>query len=366
MRTFITLTFLLGALLVTTAAQAQDTLAPVIDLPSGTNNDAHLSLPASHYIEGMEMVWQQLNRCSAAALAIQLSYFDWGGTYTDTIRGLNPHAEDVSVRLDEMITFAEDYGLIGIERFGGTVEMLKILVGNGFPVLVEATYYDGADYNRDWMSHNRVIIGYDDAEGVVYALDSLLGAGDDGRGRRIPYQDVFDRWQPFNRNYLVLYRPGDEPLLQALMGDQWDAEYNAEWALAQAEAEVNGANPNSFAAFNMGSSLVLLGRYEEAAAAYDRARAIGLPWRMMWYQFGPFEAYLQVGRYDDVIQLARQVIEGTPGVEESYYYIARAYRAQGDLQRAEANLEVAVLRNPNFIAAIDELQDLRAELGESS
>ena len=38
-----------------------------------------------------------------------------------------------------------------------------------------------------------------------------------------------------------------------------------------------------------------------AASAFDEARRIGLPYRMLWYQFGPFEAYLRVGRYQDVI-----------------------------------------------------------------
>jgi tetratricopeptide (TPR) repeat protein len=343
------------------AAGAQEITA--VDMPSGTNIEG-LSLPTSHKLTGMDMVWQQVNRCSSAALTIQLSYFDWDGTYTDAINGLNPHAEDVSVRLDEMIAYAELQGLKGIERTGGTIEILKILVANGFPVLVENTYYDGGDYNRDWMSHNRVIVGYDDATGVVYALDSLLGPGEDGEGREIPYDDLYDRWQPFNRDYLVLYEPGDEPLLQAIMGDQWDAEYNAEWTLRQAETDINGPNPNSFAAFNRGSALVALGRYEEAAEAFDHARGVGLPWRMMWYQYGPFEAYLAVERYDDVIEIARHVISATPGVEESYYYIALAYRAQGDLQRAEANLEVSVLRNPNFTLAVEELQVLRAEMGE--
>jgi predicted Zn-dependent protease len=82
---------------------------------------------------------------------------------------------------------------------------------------------------------------------------------------------------------------------------------------------------------------------------------------MMWYQFGPFEAYLQVGRYDDVINLAREVIGATPGVEETYYYIAQAYEATGDNQRAQANLEVAVMRNPRFTRAVEALNTMRGE-----
>ena len=48
---------------------------------------------------------------------------------------------------------------------------------------------------------------------------------------------------------------------------------------------------------------------EEAAAAFDQARQIGLPWRMLWYQFGPFEAYYETGRYDEVIALADATLQ---------------------------------------------------------
>lgn len=327
-----------------------------------TGGTPAISVPPSQRLAGLQMFYQDFNRCSAAALTILLSYYDdnWTGSYTATINGLNPHSEDVSVRLDEMVTYVETFGLQGVERTGGTIDLLKILVANGFPVLVENIYYEGSDPMRDWMSHNRVVMGYDDAQGVLLTFDSLLGAGENQQGRAIPYADFDERWRPFNRDYLVIYKPGAEVLLSALMGDQWDETLNAEWTLHQAEGE-RDTYRDSFAPFNMGEALVRLGRYEEAAAAFDEARAIGLPWRAFWYQFGAFEAYLQVGRYDDVIKLARDVIAATPGVEETYYYIARAYRAQGDVQRAEANLEVAIMRNKNFTAAIDLLAELRGE-----
>ncbi|MFO7322735.1 MAG: C39 family peptidase [Chloroflexota bacterium] len=319
-----------------------------------------MSLPPSVQLEGLTLVWQQLNRCSAGALTILLSYYDWEGDYTTTIRGLNPHMEDVSVRLDEMVAFTQSYGLRAIERTGGTIELLKVLTANGFPVLVENSYYDGNDINRDWMSHNRVITGYDDNLQVLYSFDSLLGAGPDGKGRPIPYDEFDQRWRPFNRDYLIVYRRGDEPLLEALLGpNHWDPKKNAEWTLAQAESELAEA-PDSYAAFNRGSALVALGRYEEAAEAFDQARSVGLPWRFLWYQFGPFEAYLRTGRYDDVLTLVRSVLDATPGVEEVYYYAALAYAAQGDLARAEANLEVALQRNINLQAAKNALDTLRA------
>ena len=349
-----------GAATVARAQEATETPIPLQAVDASAAIDpAVMSLPPVVQLEGLDMVWQSVNRCSAGALTILLSYYDWEGDYSTTIRGLNPSLDDVSVRLEEMVTFVNGYGFQAIERTGGTIYLIKLLTDNGFPVLVENSYYDGGDINRDWMSHNRVITGYDDAKGVLYSFDSLLGAGPDGKGREVTYADFDERWRPFNRDYLILYQRGDEPLLQALLAESWDETANAEWTLAQAEAELNGATPDSYAAFNVGSALVQLGRYEEAAAAYDRARGAGLPWRMMWYQFGPFEAYLRTGRYQDVVDMARAVITAHAGIEETYYYIALAYAAQGDIPRAQSNLEVALQRNGNLQAARTALEAIR-------
>ena len=320
---------------------------------------ASTPIPAAARLDGLTLVWQDINRCSAAALSIQISYFG-PYVYDAAVLHLNPNSEDVAVRLDEMITFASEYNLLGIERVGGTLDMLKALVAGGFPVLIENSYFDGAGGFNDWMGHNRVVMGYDDAQQVLLTFDPLLGAGENQIGRPIPYADIDERWRPFNRDYLVLYRPEDETRLQAIMGDQWDETVNAEAALALSQAELDSGTYDSFTLFNMGSSLVALGRYEEAAGYFDQARTNGLPWRMLWYQYGAFEAYYQTGRYEDVLALVREVLATTPGVEEVYYYAGLAYEALGDSIRAAANYEVAAWRNPNYTVAVEALARVRA------
>jgi len=312
------------------------------------------ALPASATLDGLTLVWQDINRCSAAALSIQISYFG-PYVYDAAVRDLNPNIEDVAVRFDEMIRFAEEYDLRGVERIGGTLEILKALVANGFPVLIENSYFDGAGGFNDWMGHNRVVMGYDDAQQVLLTYDPLLGAGENQLGRSIPYADIDSRWRTFNRDYLVLYRPEDEARVMQVLGDQWDATVNAEWALALSQAELDSGTYDSFTLFNLGSSLVALGRYAEAADYFDQARQNGLPWRMFWYQYGAFEAYYNVGRYEDIIALAQEVIATTPGVEEVYYYIGLAAEALGDFSRAANNYQVAVWRNENFTLAVEAL-----------
>lgn len=327
---------------------------------AGAQTDSADRLPATVQLTGLKPTWQQYNRCSAAAFYMLSTYYDWPGSYSDMINALNPHPDDVNVRLEEMVTWAEQQGLSGIIRAGGTLALLKRLTAAGFPVLVETAYYEGAPVPKNWMSHNRVIIGYDEALSVVYAFDSLLGFGADGRGRPLGYAEFDQEWHHFNRNYLVLFRPGDSVLLQALLGDDWDAVQNAERTLVQADLDLSHPDyANSpFSYLNRSAALLALGRIDEAVQAADTAQALGLPWRSLWYRFELFEIYLQAGRYEDVIMLAQQVLATTPGAEEIYYYAGRAYEALGDPPKAEANYRAAVQRNKFYTEAADALAAL--------
>ena len=121
--------------------------------------------------------------------------------------------------------------------------------------------------------------------------------------------------------------------------------------LAQAQAVVQAQPNDPFAWFNLGSDLVALGRFKEAAQAYDRARRIGLPWRMLWYQFGPFRAYYETGRHDEVIALANATIATAKQAEEAYYWRGLAEKAKGDANAARASWQKALELNPHYADA---------------
>ena len=78
-------------------------------------------------------------------------------------------------------------------------------------------------------------------------------------------------WQAFNRSFIVVYEPQREGLLRELLGDYWEETEAAQIAFETARQEARRQPQSAFAWFNMGSSLVALGRYEEAAAAFDQA-----------------------------------------------------------------------------------------------
>jgi tetratricopeptide (TPR) repeat protein len=114
---------------------------------------------------------------------------------------------------------------------------------------------------------------------------------------------------------------------------------------------------------------MMLQDYAGAADAYDQAFASVYPniaederpWRMMWYQTGPYWAYFYSGRYYDVISLATTTLDAMskPVLEESYYWRALAREALGDTSGAIADLKEAVRLNPNFLVGQQQLDRIQ-------
>ncbi len=103
----------------------------------------------------------------------------------------------------------------------------------------------------------------------------------------------------------------------SILGPQADPAYNFQHAaqIASEETKQLSGRDLYFAWFNLGTSLAMLQDYPGAAAAYDQAFAQYAnlsteerPWRMLWYQDGPYQAYYHAGRYQDVIDLANTTL----------------------------------------------------------
>ncbi len=331
-------------------------------LPLAAQENAESSLPASLTLEGFTWIHQGVNRCSAAALTIHLSYYEavTAETYNSFAREeLNTWGADASVRIEEMAEAIQERGFGAVVRRGGTIELMKGLIAAGFPVLVENSYYEGENFYRDWLSHNRVLVGYDETQ--FYFQDPLLGYPE-GALVSYDYENFDSRWRAFNRDYMVIYNLEDEALVQEILGDDWDEALNAANVLSAAEAEIANGQADAFAYYNQGWAQLQLEQFEDAAASFDQARSIGLPFRYFWYEFGPFDAYLAVGRYQDVVDLANLEIVNagdTISIEEWYFYAAQAYEGLGNTQRALVNYELAVVRNNNFTAAAERIAALQ-------
>jgi len=304
--------------------------------------------PPSARLSNIRYEEQGWNNCGPTTMTMALSYYGYSENQYAAARWMKPHTEDKNVSPWQMVRFVhENTGLKALYRYGGTIDLLKRLIAAGFPVVIEKGFQPAGE---DWMGHYLLLMGYDDAQQRFLAYDSYLGHGN-GNGLPHPYSVLDENWRHFNRVFIVVYEPSREMALREVLGDYADPVYGYQAALEAARAEAT-RNPNDkWAWFNMGTSYTLLNDYQSAEVAYDQAFQLQLPWRMLWYQFGPYEAYFNVGRYDDVLTLAEANRNITPYVEETYYWKGVVYAAQGNTQSALQELDRALFYNRNFIPA---------------
>lgn len=352
-----TLILLLMVVVGVLPSYAQDT--PAATEPTTEATPSHIApLPSSKVLTGFRYEPQGWNNCGPATLTTAMSFFGYADNQTRAANWLKPNREDKNVSPWQMAEFVNtqvpELPIYALVRAGGTLDRLKQLINAGYPVIIEAGY-DPEPQRLGWMGHYLLVIGYDDSTQQFITNDSYLGAG-----YRYSYDHIRTFWQHFNYTYIVIYESGSEPDLLALLGEDADLQQNAINALQIATAEATANREDAFAWFNMGTNFVALGLYDRAEVAFDEARRLGLPWRMLWYQFGPFEAYLERGRYSDVLSLAAANLNDGGGqyVEETYYYAALARQALGETPRAIDNLRAVVSFNPNFKPARDLLTSL--------
>jgi hypothetical protein len=304
---------------------------------------------AAVHLDGIRHTWQDYNNCGPATLSMLLSYYGRSETQHDVQAAVRPNRWDMNASPGELAEYARSLGLEALVRQGGQIDRVKRFLDRGIPVMLELWYYP----DEHGGGHYRMIVGYDEEVEELIAYDVQLGPD-----YRISYGQQDREWRVFNRLYVVVYRPQQKELVHSIVEEEMDDAVMAQRALAVALAERDADPGDAFAWFNVGTNYTALGEYALAAAAYDQARTLGLPFRMLWYQFGPFEAYLALGRYQDVIDLAVANLNMVGNQEESHTYLGRARQALGDVEAARQCYREALKYHPGFAPALEELASL--------
>jgi tetratricopeptide (TPR) repeat protein len=328
--------------------------------PAPTAIPTPVFVPAMR-LEGLAHYWQTWNNCGPATLSSNLSYFGIKIGQDKIGPVLKPEKDDKNVGPEQLAQFAREQGLRATVRVQGDTNRLKALLAAGIPVLVE-TWYEPKP--NDGMGHYRLIVGYDDAAAHWIAYDSYESHGLDRKapyaGIKLPYKSFDQLWKVFNRTYVPIYDEARATAVEAVLGKDMDDQSMYERSLAKNLAAVKANPKDNFAWFNVGSDYVALGNYEAAATAFDTARKLKLPWRMLWYQFGPFEAYYMMGRHKDVIALADATIKQAKNDEELYFWKGMAQQSLGDIAGARASLGEALRQRPTYQQAVDAMNALPA------
>ncbi len=331
-----------------------------------TATPTRVPAPESARLTGIEHRFQTWNNCGPATMSMALTYFGVYHSQDQTASVLKPDPEDRNVSPEEMAAYVRnETEYEAIARANGDLYKLRRLLSNNIPVIIELGIDPPGEYAwMGWYGHYLLLVAYDDNSETVWVYDSWFGTSEvpgenaDADGREISYEELDQYWRHFNRNYIALYRPEQAETVAEIVGAHMDDAVMWKDSQLTTLRELNEEPENAFLWFNLGTIYNALGDYERAASAFDHARSIGLPWRMLWYQFGPYEAYYQVGRFDDVIVLTDVTLQDRPYFEESFYYKGLAQAQLGDVDEARKNLERAINFNPNFTPAADALREL--------
>lgn len=304
-------------------------------------------IPSRAQLTPPEYTKQTANNCGPASLALYLRMFGWKGQQEDIEAVIKPVSKDRNVNVEELVYYVRtQVGWLNIEyRVGGSLETLKRILAAGLPIMIEKSINLESTYAGDdgWSGHYLLLTGYDDDLKIFTSQDSYLGPN-----KLVTYDQIDSEWRSFNRVFIMLYRPEEEPILRSILGDDWDPDINRRHALEQAQKETE-ANPKSaYAFFNLGTNLVYFDRYGEAAAAYDQARKLGLPNRMLRYQFGPFIAYFNTNRVDDLLALTEYALRITDNSEEAMLWRGWAFYRKGDTPQAIDWFTKAITVHPGY------------------
>jgi len=330
--------------------------------PTPTATPPPTPLPPSIQLKGVVHEYQKWNNCGPATLAMALSYWDWKGDQRDTAAVLKPNPRDKNVMPYELQSFVEsNAGLKAAIRYGGDQETLKRFIAAGFPVVIEKGFEVAKE---GWMGHYEVLTGYNEARQAFTAQDSYIGPD-----LPVKYTELAQFWRHFDYIFMIVYPADRESEVMTLLGPLADETASFQVAASRASDEISSLDGRElfFAWYNRGTSLVKLQDFTGAAQAYDQAWAVyatvpekDRPWRMLWYQTGPYFAYYYTGRYTDLINLTTSTIDysSEPAIEESFYWRGMARLASGDTSEAIDDFKQTLTWHPDFQPGLAELQQL--------
>ena len=359
---------------------------PVSPTPSPTlvpeQLPQNVSLPGVIYMD-QHGGW---NLCGPTNLTMDLKFWGWKGSREDVINVIKPGVNDPKLDLIsrgkpdknvmpyEMVDFVQDNTEYhALYRYGGDMDLLRKLLASGYPVLIEKGVYEkDASGVFSWLGHYAFVTGYDDGQGIFIYQDTYPPEGVNGNNRQISYADFKTGWRAFNYLFIVVYPAASEPDVFKVIGSWGDIGWANRHALDIANQETHTLTGLDlyFAWFNKGTSDVQLTQYNAAGLDYDQAfnlypnlpiAAKDRPYRMLWYQTGPYWAYYYTTRYQDVINLANTTLGtvlGGPTLEESIYWRGMAEAALGDMNSAISDFKRANHLNPKMAVVIQELQTL--------
>ena len=324
---------------------SQPTVTPKATLPEP---------PASHQLTGASHTFQTFNNCGPASLSMALSLYDINVSQQVLGAELRPYQnaggdnDDKSVTLEELAEKAKDYDLIPYHRPNGDMSKVEHFIANGMPVITRTLLVTDDD-----IGHYRVITGYNRNGQYVMQNDSLQG-----RDLQYSYNDYLELWKPYSYEYLVLVPEDKKELAETILGEEVDEQVAWQNSVARLQQEI-AKNPNdNQLKFSLAVAYYHTGEYEKTIQEFEAVES-RLPFRTLWYQIEPLQAYQKLERYDELLPRIQTILNRhNRAFSELYQIRGEVYLEQGRTEDAKREFETALVYNRNFKPAQEALANL--------
>lgn len=192
-----------GAAVPTAASAAQSSQTSVHVAPAR----------ASGQLGPLVNIPQTWNNCGPASVAEVLAYWGISRTQANVQAVLRADGNPRGMAPYAVPAYARGLGLRALLGIAGSERLVKLLVTNGFPIIV-SQYVSPADH----VGHYRPIQAYDNGAGIFLSSDPYLG-----QNHQIDYSSFDAIWKSTNRRFMLLYPPGKQQLLdRVLAAAGWD------------------------------------------------------------------------------------------------------------------------------------------------
>jgi tetratricopeptide (TPR) repeat protein len=302
-------------------------------------------IPTSKIIENNYHVFQTFNNCGPAALSMALSYYGINKSQQELGQDLRPYQipngnnDDKSVTLDELAQKSLEFNLIPFHRPNGSTELVKQFIAQGIPVITRTRLKEIDD-----IGHYRVIKGYDDTTEEFIQDDSLQG-----HNLRYPYSQFLNLWKIFDYEYLVLVPADKEQIAKTILGENVDEKIAWTNAVKNSQKELSLNPDDIYSRFNLSVAFYNLGDFKGAVSEFEKVES-KLPFRTLWYQIEPIQAYYQLGNYQKVFSLTDKIFNNqNRAFSELYVLRGKIYQKQGNIEAAKSEFEKATFYNKNLV-----------------
>ncbi len=310
--------------------------------------------PAQKILPTAYHIFQSFNNCGPAALSMALRFYGIEKSQEELGQTLRPWQnpeginDDKSVTLEEVAEESKKYGFIPYRRPNGDVEKIKLFITYDLPVITRTWLKADED-----IGHYRVVKGYNSETNQLIQDDSLQN-----KNLWYSYDEFNVVWSKFNYEYLVLVPIDKVEIAEAILGE--DLDEKTAWRKAAVRSEkMLSENPNdSTAGFNLSVAYYNTGEYQKSVDEFEKIES-QLPFRTLWYQIEPIQAYYELGKYDRVFAITDAILNNqNRAYEHAYLLRGKSYQKQGQTDLARGEFEKAVLYNSN----LKEAQKARAAI----